>query len=1031
MGIAFDTPATLLLLVPALVLTIALHPASRRRVGVGRRRLAVLLRTVVLSALVLALAGFRLVLPVDRLATVFVIDLSDSVGTAGREDAVAWLRESLTVMPEGDVAGIVGFGRAALVERLPQEVREIDRIATTPVRSATDIGAALRLASALFPDDAQKRIVLLSDGNDTTGSGQSEAALAAARGIQIETRAIGLGAANEVVVERLTTPSTAKIGEEIEAALDVTSTVAQTATIRLFADGGEVAKKTVQLEAGSNRVTFLVKPTETGFHTFRAVVEAGLDTFSQNNRADSDTIVNGEPRVLVLAGDEKVGAELVNALEVEHQTVDLLVPEQLPATVGGLLTYDSIVLVDVSRLRLSDAQLTGLQQYVRDFGRGLVMVGGPKSYGAGGYTDTPVEEALPVDMGVKDQQKQPDVALVVVIDKSGSMDACHCNSFNGGNPGGGGAGIAGVRKVDIGKEAILRAAAAMTPRDQLGVVAFDETAHWVVQTQPLGGIGDLRGSIGGIQPLGQTNIFAGLDQAVKSLEGASATRRHIILLTDGWSSSGQYDAILARMKAAGITLSTVGAGGGANPFLQQLAKNGGGRFYPAENPASIPDIFLKETQQVAGQQIVEEPFHPILTSQSPILRGIDALPQLLGYNGTTAKSAAQTVLVTPRDDPLLAQWQYGLGRSVAWTSDTTGRWAKSWIGWQGFTKFFSQLVSWTFPGEETGGIEATFITEGNQTKLRVESVAEDGSPRDFYSTAVAVTTPDLVSRALGLSQVAPGVYEVPLGEIDPGAYVIRVSQTRPGSTPLGRTLGLVAPTPAEYRVLGTNESFLATLRSATAGRAITLPADPWVHDLRTNASSTDLWPVLLILALLLWPLDIALRRVSVGRRELVDARRWLAGGWRRSMAPRTTEVAGMLAARDRAAGSAARAALLREDGATGARPSGTATGASGPSGSVAPAGPGAPGTSGASAWARPESVAPRQGPGAGGSAMGLAATAAAPSPPSARTVPGAPPSAPPAAAPAPAPTTPTPTPAPDDGDTLSRLRDAKRRARER
>src|SRR5215212_9082567 len=227
MGIDFDSPSALFLLVPSLLLTIGLHLASRRRTGVGRRRLALVVRSALLGALVLALAGFRLVLPVDRLATVFVVDLSDSVGTAGREDALAWLRESLEVMPDGDVAGIVGFGRAALVERLPVEVREIDRIASTPVRSATDVGAALRLASALFPDDAQKRIVLLSDGNDTTGSGQTEAALAAARGVQIETRAIGLGAADEVVVERLTTPSTAKIGEELEAVVDVRSSIAQ------------------------------------------------------------------------------------------------------------------------------------------------------------------------------------------------------------------------------------------------------------------------------------------------------------------------------------------------------------------------------------------------------------------------------------------------------------------------------------------------------------------------------------------------------------------------------------------------------------------------------------------------------------------------------------------------------------------------------------------------------------------------------------------------------------------------------------
>jgi uncharacterized membrane protein len=924
MGIGFDAPLALLLLLPVLGLTVLLHLGSRRRVGAGRRRVAVVVRCILLTALVLALAGFRLVLPLDRLATVFVVDLSDSVGTAGREDALAWLRTSLELMPDDDVAGIVAFGQQALVERLPAEVREIDRIASAPVRSATDIGAALRLATALFPDDAQKRIVLLSDGNDTTGSGQSEAALAAARGIQIETRAIGLGAADEVVVERLTTPSTARLGEEIEAVVDIHSTAAQSAAIRLYADGAQVATKTVDLEAGENRVTFLVKPTEPGFHIFRAVVEAARDTFNQNNRADSDTIVKGEPRVLVLAGDDKVATELVGALAVERQKVERVIPEQLPTDLGGLLNYDSIVLVDVARIRLSDAQLAALQQYVRDFGRGLVMIGGPKSYGAGGYTDTPVEETLPVDMGVRDSQKQPDVALVVVIDKSGSMDACHCNSFNGGM-GGGASGIGGVRKVDIGKEAILRAAASMTARDQLGVVAFDQDSHWVVRTQPLGGISDLSGTIAGIQPLGQTNIFAGLDQAVQSLESTTATRRHIILLTDGWSSSGQYDAILARMKAAGITLSTVGAGGGSNPFLEQLAKKGGGRFYPATNPATIPDIFLKETQQVAGQQIVEETFNPILTSQSPILRGIEALPQLLGYNGTTPKPAAQTVLVSPRDDPVLAQWQYGLGRSVAWTSDSTGRWAKSWLGWQGFSKFFSQLVSWTFPGEETGGIEASFVADGNATRLRIESVAEDGSPRDFYSTAVAMTTPDLTSKAIGLSQVAPGVYEAPLGQIDPGAYVVRVSQTRPGSAALGRTLGLVAPTPAEYRVLGTNDAFLATLRAGTGGRAIATPAEPWNHDLAANAASADLWPALLVLALLLWPLDVALRRVSVGRRELVDARRWLRGGWRRTLTPRTAEVAGMLAARDRAAGSAARAALMRPpEGASPSRPAVTA-----------------------------------------------------------------------------------------------------------
>ena len=989
MGISFDAPLALLLLIPAMLVTVGLYLTARRRVGAGRRRVALVIRTVLLGALIFALAGFRIVLPVDRLATVFVVDLSDSVGNEGRAEALAFLRDTLKVIPEGDVAGIVAFGKDALVERLPSELKDIDRLASTPVRSASDIGAALRLATALFPDDAQKRIVLLSDGNDTSGGGQAEAALAATRDIRIETRTIGLGGSDEVLVERVTTPSTSNLGEEIDVTADIRSTVKQLATVRLFANGKAVGQpQRVELEAGVTRVVFANTPSEAGFYRYRVVVEAARDTFSQNDRADSNTIVKGEPRTLVLAGNEIVATELVKALTTQREKVDTMVPEALPTDLGLLTTYDSIVLVDVPRLRLSDRQLAALQVYVRDIGRGLVMIGGPESYGAGGYQKTPVEETLPVDMGVRNRQKQPDVALVVVIDQSGSMDACHCNSFNGGNRGGG-VGMAGVRKVDIGKEAILRAAAALTDRDELGIVSFNEQAHWVVKTQPLGGVGDLQGKIAGIQPNGQTNIFAGLEQAVESLEGATATRRHIILLTDGWSNSGQYDAILQRMKAAGITLSTVGAGGGSNPFLQGLAQQGGGRFYDAANPASIPDIFLKETQQVSGQQIIEEPFFPILTSSSPILRGLDqGLPRLRGYNGTTPKAAAQTVLVTARDDPLLAQWQYGLGRSVAWTSDSTGRWARDWLGWNGFSRFFSQLVSWTFPGEETGGIEAGFDQHAGQTTLHVESVDADGSPRDFYSTSAVVVGPDLTASEVPLVQIAPGVYEAPLGEIDAGAYAVRVTQTRPGSTPLGRTVGLVAPTPAEYRQLGTNEPFLTALRTATGGAEVVAPTDPWLHDLRTTSRSTDLWPLLLVLALLLWPLDIALRRVSVGRRELAAARGWVRDlpRRRRATAARTAAGESLLAARARATSSDTRAALRRP-----AEPTATA-------------------------------------------ATATTATAPQPTPVPARSTAPARPA--PAPAQLPAATAPSPAPAPNlapeaTGDTLSRLRDAKRRARER
>ena len=637
------------------------------------------------------MAGLQLVLPVDRLATVFVVDLSDSVGNDGRAEPGLRPRNPRQDAA-GDVAGIVAFGRDALVERLPEDVRDLDRLASTPIKSATDVGGALRLAAALFPDDAQKRIVLLSDGNDTTGGGANEAALAAARGIQVETRTIGEGDPPEVLVDRLTTPSTARLGEEIEAIARVTSTVAQPATVRLFADGALVATQHVDLPVGTNDGDLPGQADRGRLPRLPGGGRSGRRHVRPERPGRCDTIVKGEPQTLIAAGDETVGAELLAALKKEHQQAKVVVPEAIPTDLAALASYDSVVLVDVPRTRLTDIQMAALQAYVRDLGRGLVMVGGPHTYGAGGFQKTALEESLPVDMGVRNKEKQPDIALVVVIDQSGSMAACHCNTFDQG----GGSAISGVRKVDIGKEAILRAAAAMSARDQLGVVGFNESAHWVIHTAPLGEIGDVQSKIAGIQPDGQTNIFAGLDQAVESLKNATATRRHIILLTDGWSRSGDYRQIIDRMKAAGITLSTVGAGGGAAPVLAQLAAQGGGRYYAAANPSSIPDIFLKETQQVAGQQIVEEKFHPIQTGSSPILRGLDSgFPALLGYNGTTIKAAAQSVLVTARDDPLLAQWQYGLGRSVAWTSDSTGRWAKDWIGWTGSAG--SSASSWGGP----------------------------------------------------------------------------------------------------------------------------------------------------------------------------------------------------------------------------------------------------------------------------------------------------------------------------------------------
>jgi hypothetical protein len=463
------------------------------------------------------------------------------------------------------------------------------------------------------------------------------------------------------------------------------------------------------------------------------------------------------------------------------------------------------------------------------------------------------------------------------VDKSGSMADCHCT----GDQMSGGQATRGFEKVDIAKEAILRAADTLGPTDQLGVVAFDSGAHWAVRTGPIS-FGALQGSLG-FAADGETNIYAGLKAAYDDLVDNPASLRHIILITDGWSQSGAFDDLIEDMQAAGITLSTIGAGGGSAAVLRQMAEQAGGRFYDAVDASRIPDIFLKETIRTAGERIVEETFQPIPSAPSDILRGLDPgrLPTLLGYNATTAKGSATISLLTGREDPLLAQWQYGLGRAVAWTSDTRQQWAAEWIGTAEFGTLTAQLVSWTLPPQDAAGIDVRF-SPGRDGELNVEvtSVDEDGAPRNFYRTVVRLVAPDLAPLEASLEQVGPGRYSGTVRADDPGAYLVRVAQQRADGDAATRTLGIVSPAAEEFRRLGVDGEALTALAAAGGGRTLdpadeTALTDVWRHDIDADAFPTPIWPWLMLLAIVLVPLDIGVRRVALTRSDVRRARTWL------------------------------------------------------------------------------------------------------------------------------------------------------------
>jgi uncharacterized membrane protein/Mg-chelatase subunit ChlD len=883
MNITFIYPYALwlLLLVP---LTAALALLGPRRPTPGRFWLGLVLRVFLLTLVVLALAGIQLRLPADHLTAVFLLDASDSVPADRQAEGERFIRDAISAMPPGDQAAVVVFGQDALVERMASEDGTLPGISSVPVTTHTDIAGALQLGLALFPEEGAKRMVLLSDGRETLGSAVEQAELAAAHGIQLTYKSLsGLEGDSEVLIDALQAPASVRQGQDFDLNVIVQSTDAMGARLLIFADGQVIHTAEVSLEVGINRFSFPLEAEESGFRRYRAQIIPDNDTRLQNNQASAFTVVHGPPHILVVEGSPEEGANLARALRAAEMSVTLTPPENLPTTLPELAAYDAIILANVPAAALPTGVMEALPVYVRDLGRGLVMTGGESSFGAGGYLRSPLEAALPVFMDVRAREQIANLALVMAVDKSGSMGKCHCEnpdldqSYTRQE--------VGQPKVDIAKEAVMRAAGALSEMDYLGVVTFDERAYWEVEVSPLMGEVELEQSIGHVEAFGGTNIRSGVEAAYAALQETDAKRKHVILLTDGWVRSGELVSLVSQMQEQGITLSVVAAGGGSAEYLTELAESGGGAYYPAQDILRVPDFFLKETVRAVGEYIVEEPFYPLPAMPSPALRGLDpgALPLLLGYNGTSVKNTARLDLLTPRGDPLLASWQYGLGRAVVWTSDMKGQWGTAWVTWDEYVRFTAQMVGWTLPAPQAEGLFAqTTLVEG-QAAIQLEAVDEEGRPRNFLRAEASLVGPDLQPTIIPLQQTGAGRYEARLDVAQPGAYLVRLG-VNDGDASLGQqTLGLVVPYSPEYRVGNGGEGLLQFLARLTGGSEGEIGIGG-VFD-RTGipavALAREIWRPLLLIVALLFPLDIAVRRVMFGSRDYARA-----AGWVRDRLPR-------------------------------------------------------------------------------------------------------------------------------------------------
>lgn len=827
--------------------------SQNARTGKGLLWARLVLRSIILVALVLALAGIQLVRPVDNVTVVFLVDGSDSVSPARREQAIDYIDTALAERGDNDRAAVVVFGANALVEWAPTELSELERLTSAPVASRTNIAEAIRLGVALFPSGSQKRLVLLSDGFENDGDSEEAIGLARARNVPLDVVPLASQTGDDVLVDALEAPAVVREGQSVPLQVSISSSIETSGRLQIFADNELVDTQDIDIPAGTSTVNLNLESSETGFRRFEVRLEAQRDATTVNNRAAAYTTVQGPPQILLISSEGDRASVLQRVLEANNVDVTVRQPQQVSAEQEDLQQYAAVMLVDVLARDVPLPLQHALPVYVRDQGGGLAMIGGEESFGAGGWRRSPVADALPVNLDPEDTLQRPDVALVLVIDRSGSMM----------EPAG-----RNLTKLDLAKEAVYQSSLGLQSNDQIGVVGFDTVANWVLDIQTLPNLADIERALSVFNANGGTNIRSGIEPAAEELAEVEARTKHVILLTDGLAESNYAD-LIRQMREDGITISVVSIGVDANPALNQIADIGGGRFYRVRTLSDVPDIFLSETVIAAGRDIVESQFTPAIALSSPVVRGLGGLPPLYGYNATEQRPTARTLLVSPDGKPVLAQWQYGLGRSVAWTSDLKGQWARDWLAWSEFPRFINGLLNEVLPPRQVEGLQIQTRTDGVQTviDLVVEEL-EDGRVREIAEIQGRLVDPNDEGRPLSFGRVGANRYRTIVETDEAGVYLAQIAALDTEGQLVGNiTEGIVVSYSPEYRPNRTAAGqrdispLLTQLAASTGGNETPDPETLFVPTEQPVGVVQEMGLPLLWVALLLWPLDIALRRL--------------------------------------------------------------------------------------------------------------------------------------------------------------------------
>ncbi|NBX24680.1 MAG: VWA domain-containing protein, partial [Planctomycetes bacterium] len=700
MHLTFERPGWLLLLL-TLVPVALLAWRSLPHLGRVRGTLAAVVRSLVILLLTFGLARPALVRDADAACVVVVADASRSVPAELRERAQTWLQERLQARERpSDRVGVITVAGGAEIQAVPSAAARVSILSHAGESAASDLASGLRTALAVLPGDAINRILLLSDGVETGGSLAVAADQAAAAGVPIDVVALAPPRTSEVLIDAIRTPARARRGQVVDARVVIRSNGPARGLLRLKVDErtvdldprGPGQAMAVSLEPGPNAFSVPLPMDRGGAVRVEASFEtdtAGMDGVVENNVASAITQVAGSGRVAVVSETEASVDALLQAIRASSLEVELIQPDLLARRLGSG-DFDACVLANVPRWSLDAETDRALRASVHDLGCGLLMLGGDRSFGAGGWQDSETAKAIPVEMNPPQERRLPSGALALIIDCSGSMAA----PVRGTS----------ASQQQLAAEAAIKAVRALSPSDQVTVIAFSGESKVVVPLTECANLAMIEAGIRAIEPEGGTNLFPALDAAAEQLAGSASRTRHVVVLTDGQTvgDPGTGLAKAAAMGRNGITISTVAIGDGSNDgLLARLANAADGRFYSVKDEQSrvaVPQIFIKEAQLIRRSLLWEgEPFTPTRASSAEWMRGGEGVPPIRGYVVAGLRGEpAQTGLLSPSDppDPILAWWNHGLGRAAAFTSDLGGRWTPAWAGWSGFQPFVGGLMRW-------------------------------------------------------------------------------------------------------------------------------------------------------------------------------------------------------------------------------------------------------------------------------------------------------------------------------------------------